>query len=532
MFSRNLFIAAVLSFALISPDSLAIAGDEATGQQASPQQNASKASSGAFDEGMRQYRAENYEEALELLEKAYAENPYDHRVSNSLGMLHRELQNYNEAIRYYKECLSLSPENSRSRLVLADLLNITGSYDEALASADQAISAGAPQAEASLLKGRILLNLNRNREAVAALEKAKELNPELASQADFQIASVYYQQREYDKAAGIFRGLATTDPSSDWALLAKDYIKAIESAKPEKRLVAGIGVQFDDNAIAVPIDSSVVNIDKQEDWKRLFYILGEYAFDTKGRWTTRAAYSFNLAQFGQSDYDMIGGGQIFSQDTMSHSFSLLPSYTDGNGTLSFLINYSYLGIDYHKYSETFSVTPSYTIKLNEKRFAKVFVKVKKNEQDASFNLEKFGNYPIAAEDRDAMNLSAGLECLRLIDNGRGIFNLRLEAEDNNSDGDNWDYRAVRASGGISLPVAAKAKGSLYAEIYHQEYSNTNSIYGIDRKDSVLTIQPSLEISFSKPLDLILSYTFIRDDSNIAVYEYEKNVYAATLEYEF
>ncbi len=51
-------------------------------------------------------------------------------------------------------------------------------------------------------------------------------------------------------------------------------------------------------------------------------------------------------------------------------------------------------------------------------------------------------------------------------------------------------------------------------------------------DDIITAQTSLTYTVLKPLDVSVGYAHIKDDSNISVYEYRKNLYTVNLEYRF
>jgi tetratricopeptide (TPR) repeat protein len=57
---------------------------------------------------------------------------------------------------------------------------LMGRYDEALADANKAIEVDPNESNAYFLKGRILVALNKNKDAIKYLDKAIEYNPKVA----------------------------------------------------------------------------------------------------------------------------------------------------------------------------------------------------------------------------------------------------------------------------------------------------------------------------------------------------------------
>lgn len=486
-----------------------------------------------LEKGIAEFKAENYEEALEFFEKAYKENPKDPQITSYLGLTQREMQNHQEAARFFKETININPEASEIKLLLADTFYNIGGYEDALKAVDGAISDGIKPAQSHYLKGLILLKLNRNAGAIGAFKKASELDPSLKQQSDFQIASIYVQEKKYKEAGDTFKGLITSDPTSDWAVFSKDYLAALEKMPPPYRLNVSFGYQYDDNVLAVPLDQSLVDITKQEDWKRIAGVLGEYTLFSKGPWNLRAAYSLNIVQYSKSDYTKSNGQKLFSQDTVSHIISIMPSYNTDKSITSLLLSYNYLEVDYAKYLQTFTVNPLYTFVISGNNLGQVFLKYKKQEYDADFLKIKLGTYLLKEEDKDSNNISGGLGYFYAFAKGNGLFNLKGELEQNDADGSNWDYAGSKLSTGFLYPFFEnKLKANIFGEIYRQKFKNTHTIYNKKRRDNIVSAQTSLTYTVLKPLDVSVGYAHIKDDSNISVYEYRKNLYTVNLEYRF
>jgi len=494
------------------------------------------AAGASFEKGMAEFRRENYEEALALFENAYKENSKDPQLVLYLGLTRREMQDYPEAVRFIREAIALDPKIENIQYLLADVLFGMGNNEEALDAADAAIKAGSRPAQSTYLKGLILSKLGKNKEAVEAYRTAKQLDPSLAAQADFQIATALVQAKDYKQAKKIFQGLITTDPASDWALYSKDYLEALEKMPKPYRLNVMLAYQHDDNVLAVPLDKSLeqaAGINKQKDWKRLFSLLGEYTVYASGPWNVKASYGLDITQYDKRHYTKLDGGSVFSQDTVSHTLSLMPTYNTENSVTGLLLSYNYMELDYTKYMETYTASPSYTFVLNANNFAQAYLRYRKDDQNAEFSKVKFGVYSSQEEDRDANNYAAGLGYFHAFAEGNGLFNLRAELEYNDADGANWDYSGVKVAAGFLYPLLNnRLKANIYGELYHQNFLNSNSFYLKERKDNTTTLQASLTYTLAKPLDVSIGYAYIKDDSNLGVFEYKKNLYTLNMQYRF
>ena len=483
-----------------------------------------------FESGVTEFNAENYEEALLLFEDAYKETTSDQQIISYLGLTHRELQNLPEAVRFFKEAIRLEPNAGDANFLLADVLYNIGDLEEALDVVETALIEGVRLAESNYLKGKILLKLKKGGEAVEAFNEAKSLDPALAQQADFQIALVYLDEKEFKKAEALFKGLITIDPTSNWALFSKDYLEAIERMQPPYRLNLSAGVQYDDNVLALPTDYvQFGGMQKKGDWKGVFSLFGEYTFLERGAWNTKASYSLNAIKHSQGSYKKDTGGEIFSQDTVNHTLAVMPSYNTERSVTGIMFSYSYFQLASELYMQTIGVNPSYTFLMNGNHLGQFSLRYRKQDQDLDFYQKKYGALPPEAEERSANNYAGGIGYIYTFSNNNSLINLKLEAELNDASGSDWDYNGIRASGAFLYPFANnRVKANAYMEFYKQAYSNKNSIYHMDRNDQTSTIQPSLTYVLTKSSDINLEYTYIHDDATIDVYNYIKNLYTVNL----
>ncbi len=496
------------------------------------------AADSAFEQGLAQYKAENYEEAVPLFEKAYKENPNDYRTVLYLGLTRRQMEDYPEAVRYFKEALKLNPKAPDLTYLLADVLYGMGSYQEALGYADEAIREGVRPAQSAFLKGLILAKLKRGKEAIEAFGKAKAIDPSMAQQSDFQTAVLYVHDRDYKKAKKLFQGLITANPTSDWAQFSKDYLKALDKVPPRFRATVGFGYQYDDNVLATPTVQGLVPVNRQADWKRVYSLFGEYTLYMQGPWNVKASYALNIGQYNRKNYPTTNGGTpVFSQDTISHTISVMPTYNTAKSVLGLLLSYNYLSVDYTKYLESYTINPSYTLVMGGNNIGQVFVRYRRDDQTQHFFEKKFGVSLESAENRSADNYGGGLGYFYTFLQGNGLVSLKAEYDYNDADGSNWVYNGEKVSAGLLYPLFGntlknKLKANLYGELYNQDYSHVHTTYLVKRRDDNYTGQASLTYTVLKPVDVSVGYAYIKDDSNIGVFDYRKNLYTMSVEYKF
>ena len=67
---------------------------------------------------------------------------------------------------------------------------------------------------------------------------------------------------------------------------------------------------------------------------------------------------------------------------------------------------------------------------------------------------------------------------------------------------------------------------------HRIFFKTHTVFGIQRADEVYTISTLIGYKFYKETELQLQFTHIKDDSNISVFAYDRNIYSAGIQTKF
>lgn len=127
---------------------------------------------GAFSEdspltqGISDYKAENYEEALSSFQKARKEDPQSSVAAYYLGITYKQLQNYKEATFHLIDAIKLRPGVKDGFLDLAETYYQLGLNEESLKQLILAEGQEVKPASTAFLKGLVLMKLERNQEAV------------------------------------------------------------------------------------------------------------------------------------------------------------------------------------------------------------------------------------------------------------------------------------------------------------------------------------------------------------------------------
>ena len=124
-----------------------------------------------------------------------------------LGLTYKQSGNYSEAAKNLRDSIRLVPSVKDAYPELIEVLYNLNEMKEAMDWVKSAEKEGVKPAHIAFLKGLVLSKEDKNREAINAFNKAKELNPSLTQSSDFQIAMAQAKERRFAEAKEILKDL-------------------------------------------------------------------------------------------------------------------------------------------------------------------------------------------------------------------------------------------------------------------------------------------------------------------------------------
>lgn len=482
-------------------------------------QSALYAAEDLLEKGIEEYKAENYEEALDFLLTVRYQQPASSVAAFYLGLTFKQLKDYRQAEMHLRDALTLSQAVKDAYIELAEVLYTLDRTDEALQWIEKSEKEGIRPAYASFLKGLVLLKKGRAVPAIDAFSKAKELDSSLSQPADFQIAMAQIQAQRFEDAKKSLRAIEQIDPASDLASFAKEYEKALERTLEIYRpwqFRAGVAYQFDSNVILKPTSQIAgVSISGEEDSSIVGTFNAIYAPLLKGPYFLRCYYNlYSNTYFNLNSYNLI-----------AQNLSVVPGYNFSKTVLSVPLSYAYYLIDGSGYMGLLTIRPTLQVIVRPNHIAQVSVGYDKRELfEAPLHSD---------EDRDGNVFNASAGYIHTFRQGKGVLSLAYEFSNEDTDGRNWANLGSRFLFSLLIPeLVRKTDLVLSGDVLLQYYKNTHSVFGEKRRDKTYTASATLLAELVKGLNLNLQYSYIRADSNIAVYDYDRNIYTAGLEYRF
>jgi tetratricopeptide (TPR) repeat protein len=457
--------------------------------------------------GIAEFTQENYEEAVDSLQKARSAFPASSLPSYYLGMSYKKMQNYSEAKKYLREALNLLPRIKEAVLELAEVHYQLGELDEARDMLIMAEADNVRPGQTAYVKGLVLSHKNENLAAAESFAKAGKLSPALVQSSDYQTGQAF----------------------------ARNFLDLIQKKKKELsdvRAYLGVHFQYDDNVVLKPGDEDVATVISDDDDSRLVVTGGvEYARVPRRPLDFSAHYSLYVSNHND----------LSAFDVISNSIAVVPSFIiNDRSKVGVAVRLSHSQVDDKDYLSSVAISPTYTRHYGKNHTMQAYFSFAKKD---FLNAASIGD-----EDRDALEFSGNISWFYFFKQDRGILvpfmetfelssfgenegyiNVMYQLAKEETDGTNWENYGNKVSVIYLIPLFQNAKFRLAGDIKLEDFTNIHTVFNNERQDIIYGISGLLFYKIHENFDIQLMYFYRRDDSNIAVYDYERNVYSIGIE---
>ncbi|HOV91114.1 MAG TPA: hypothetical protein PKW07_10460 [Syntrophorhabdaceae bacterium] len=499
-----------------------------------------------LEKGIKEFREENYEEALEFFKDARKIDPTSSNAAFYLGITYKILEDYRSAVPHLRDAVTFTPRIKEALIELIDALYQIDEINEAKKWIDVGDKEAIAPARIQFLKGLVLLKEDKNNEAILAFERAKALDKTMTQAADFQIANAYIKLGRLKESKSRFQSLISIDPKSDLAGFARDYERAItERLEAERpfRLTLGLGYKYDSNVNARPTTGTIFDnpnlaytVSGQEDLSLYASIKALYIapFSFKRPYNLSLQYSLYLDRYlRRDDYNIA-----------QQSLSITPGYnfTRFALTLPFIFGYINLqrekGNDFlnklawwedTKYMKNAGINPTIRYMWNDKNIFDLSYGFMMNRY---YNTTDNDTPRDSNEDRDGESNSASIGWTYLFKEGNGLLALRYTYTVMGTDGRNWSYTENRFGLSFLYPLSKKLKLQLSSDAAFTKYKYDHTTFDIKRRNDIFTNSIGFTYSILKNMDITGQYSYTRDNCNISTYDYDRSTAGISVEYRF
>ncbi|RLA25123.1 MAG: hypothetical protein DRQ62_03445 [Gammaproteobacteria bacterium] len=490
-----------------------------------------------YVQGLVPFSQGDYITALKRFQKAANEpQPYGLAVYY-LGLTFGKLGEYEKAIPHFNKALILlarEPIDKKGFLSahwdMATAYYHLKRYTEGLAILKKAEEIDPDNGLTYYYQGLFYSSLNDYDAAIQSLNRAAELDTGiLAQQADYHRSHVHLAKGEVDSAIEALQGIVAAAPDTKLAKNASDRISQlsaqIQRKKPEKpwEIRFGVGGGYDSNVILEPNGApSAGQITGEQDSGATLELGGTVDF-----WRRPSSYFTGNYDFYQSLH-----GTLKDYDVQAHHAQLTAGWSPDpalNLGLQGGMNYYLLGND--KYLLEFSAMPFMGFFIQPDFYTQILYQ---------FTSQDYLS-PVFDKIRDGIRQEVSIREYFLMDQFDSYISLgyRYDMEDPDSDaGDDFQYHGHSVELSIIIPTLWETNLELGYNFHKRNYTfpNSRSNFTTARDDS----EHDFLVILSKPLPFLenydtymeanISYRGTINNSNINIYEYDRNVVTVNLEF--
>ena len=461
--------------------------------------------------------AQHYQEAAELLKLVVAAQPDNTEALHYLGLAQIGLRDFKGAEQSLAQALAKDPNLLGARLDRAWALLELKKPDEALAELETVLAKEPDLPRAVYLKGQGLLLMKDYAGAAAAFEKAAGLEPKLAQQALFYAGVCRDKLGQSDKARESFLNAQALDSASPLGKASSDYLDRLESkVKPTKlkrfEASATLLYQYDTNVAAVANEERLPKgLNHREDSRGvlLLGLIGRPLLTQN--WDTEALYYFYASQHNEADeYNL-----MLHQGILGGTYHTNLSHHPLRLRLRAQYQSAGLGEGYEYYSTILRLLPSAFLQESDRAITELSYYVES---------EKFaepGEGPLNRNNlADQLLLAQYLGFLH----NRAWLKAAARFTVVNADGQEYDSNRYAGLLEVRLPLWKKAEGTAGFEYEYRDYFRSAG----NRRDEVFVYRARLDQQIIKHLAAYVAADLNDYNSNLAPFDYERNIFSAGL----
>ncbi|HWP92041.1 MAG TPA: tetratricopeptide repeat protein [Thermodesulfobacteriota bacterium] len=473
-----------------------------------------------LNQGVAAYLKKDYQAAVNFLKLALEENPDSATANHILGLSLSRLEKYDEAITYLEKTKELDPNIRGIYLDLGTAYLKGDDLKMAESEFKEAVRQEPENGLAYYNLGYTQFQLGNFEEAITALDKAANLDPELATQARFYAGLSRYKLTDYQASISDFQSARELGLGTDFAIASEEYLDLISRLNKKYYGTVSSGVQYDTNVVLDP--DGVEIISDQSAARAIFYLNLGYKPYLKpdavigGDYTGYFSFNHDLEDFNVQSHLF----RIYGEKTVSVRKRPTAFY------LEYFYNIIFVGgspAD-NLFSQSNSVRPKVTVQWSS---------LTQTELSYQFRYDNFDNFP----ERDAANNNLTLaQLFRLCDGKlflRPGINVAINSAKDITGRRNFDYFSpeVFLETVSFLPHGITVLTNTY--YFNADYYNDP----FDRVDNQIGVRAVVSKKLYKVLSLDLSYQYIKNFSSSDFpgpepFKYSTNIFSAVLSARF
>jgi len=480
-------------------------------------------------QAIQNLKQENYDEALAQLTEAWGKGTHTPEKAFLLGQVSRLMLNYSKAKGHLEEALRLKPDFHPAQLMLADTLLAMDQPKDAKPILEKLATSGYEPGQTAFMQGVAATKEGQYSEALDYFRKA-EVDPKLAQEAKFQASLALAALNRLKEAKKTMAESIALNPESQTADFAKRYMgvlsKRLEGLRPYHITVTS-GFDYDSNVTLAPGGGAITTVTGKASAVFSQSALLEYTLFPAGPFSILSQYSYF-----QNFHPAVTG-----YDIMSHYMGITPTYSLKNGRFWLPFSYTYMDLESDKYFTSFLLTPTYL---------HLFTEHVGLELGGRYNRQYYWT-PVyfSQDDRSGRVWGGNVGMYYFFKKQAGFFQARFAYLQNTTTGSNWDSSSYNLFLSALWPITDKFKFNIFLDLTlqpfeHPFYSGATfgNIMGAPlipqdkRQDEILMLGLQTSYELLKGLEVGIHWYYIRDKSNIYLYNYSRHIAGGQLAYRY
>lgn len=486
-----------------------------------------------FEKGLFHFKAEEFEEALEIFERVKKIRPTT-LVSFYLGLVYKQTGDLQKAKDSFIEAITGVPKVYDAYIELINIHYNLNELEEAKKRLKEADALGIYPARVSFLKGLIHAKEGDFIKAREAFQKAKELDKALTDACDLQIALTYVQERKFVEAERAFKSLLETTKQTALSEFIKDYLNNLSRLAKVFRPYSFnlvLGSHYDSNVVSKPnekIGLAVVDeITQKADWLYSLNFRAKYHPLLSGRFSFNSELSVFAKRYNK----------LKTYNSESISLSVTPGFNLSKYTLTMPLELSLNWFKKQRDSATIGLRPSFMYKISESSIIQLGTGITIKDK-----LRYIDNAD-PEEDSDGTLYDINLAYHHIFREGLGLFTFRYDVVKDYTEGKNLRNLSHKINTLVIYPIVERFSLIGSFEFIKQVFEHIHNLSGKEipgfsptrptrRKDEIINFGAGINFNLYNSVRLNFLFNSIYNKSNLKIYEYKKKTYNFELNINF
>jgi len=469
-----------------------------------------------FSIGVFSYEEGDYEEALNLFKKAHQLNPFDPEFNHYLAKTYMELKAYDNAEYFFNRTLEINPRQINLKKDIALLHYKRNNYSQAEGLFLEILEESPSNVITQYHIARCLFKQKKFRRALKFFNQANQTESSIKTNCSFYSGIIYHKIGEPDEAAKCFEYVKTHTNDEFYRQEAYKWLRIIEKDKSELpyKFFLKLSALHDDNV-------GLLYMDNKE-----YFFLDEKQFSHQSGNLTEILMSFRYALVKQPIYQFQAGYNHFQRWHFAEKlrdFDLSGSIIHLSSSFKFYpftFNLNYFPTFYkrnnEKYLDRQEFNPQILWEVAEQTILKI---------NYRHDIDRYQDLNNKNGTFNAYNLAL----YRSFKRNKGYIYLGSSFERNSASHSDYSYDQLKINSGISWNLKKKIKLDLILKYISRNYDEKDSYHAILRKENKYYVNALIsKIFFYDWLYAQMGYQYVKNDANIKIYKYDKNVISLSI----